>query len=133
MHNNNRKRDYGGVNIQEKNKLMNDLYWREVNIFKRRLDEKYDNFKRTPDSHKEHLYYSKQFMKHYKNSGKRWMSYWEEKLDEKFEKELKEAKTRIWKETQQKYELRKPQDEGRRMYKGIDGNSKRSKSSDREK
>lgn len=108
---NNKKRYYGNrpspTNFQDRNKLMNDLYWTELNILKRSLEIKYENFRMTPTTHYEYSYYSKRFMDNYKNSGIRWRDYWEEKLQEAFDKELSTERIKIWEQIKSKYDLPK--------------------------
>lgn len=110
-----RKRPHGEdeslAKVENMNKFMNDMYWREICRIKRNLHEKFENLRLHPKSHEDYNYLSRRFMENYKGSSLRWKKYWEQKLDEQFEKELKEEKIKTWEEIQEKYKLRKLEDQ----------------------
>lgn len=71
---------------KEVQKEMEENYDYKVKLFKNELKRKYDGYVKSPESNRDYDYFRKHFMKNYGNSGKRWKHYWEEKMDEKYDK-----------------------------------------------
>jgi hypothetical protein len=96
--------------VQDIDKQKGELYWKELQSFKARLKNKYDGYISSPTTHRDYIYYSKRFLDNYKNSGMRWKDYWQEKLEENFDKDLKDARSRIWEEIENKFKSGSEQD-----------------------
>lgn len=68
-------------------------------IFRDELNRKYRKFDREPESHPDFAYYKEMYKNYHKLKGMSFQSYWEEKMNLKFDYEEQDGKINIWRET----------------------------------
>lgn len=87
----------------EQNKLLCDIYWREVRSEQQRLEKQYEVYKKCPEKHKSYRKFLEYFVKNHKNSGERWKDYWNRKLDQWLEEDFKERKSSLWQKLKEEF------------------------------
>lgn len=86
------------VSVEDK---MENIYQNEKASISNILKTKYDHFKAEPNSHQDFEYYRARYKESLHRSS--WAAYWWDKMDDKYNNELKEAKRKIWKKVKEDF------------------------------